>query len=148
MSNRTILHVDDDPLILRMVADQLEAQGYSVISRRDPTLTIATLVAEDCRVVILDVEMPEMNGLEVLRQVKHFDGGIQVVMLTGLDRQSTVLDAMRSGAEACFFKPLRDYQPLFEAVDAAFQKIDGWHRAVREFSRRQASSPALPTPVC
>jgi DNA-binding NtrC family response regulator len=122
-----------------MVADRLELEGYRVISLADPNDTIPTLLCEDCRVVLLDVEMPGINGLTVLHQIKEFDGGIQVIMLTGLDTLSTLLETMRGGAEACFFKPLQDYTELYEAIARAFQKIDGWHHSVQDFSARQSS---------
>ena len=105
---RVVLHVDDDPQMLRFVASLLEKGDYEVISIDDPTKVRATLLASDCRVVISDVDMPQMNGLELLRQIKQHDGGIHVVMLTGLVSMSTILDSMRLGAEACVFKPLSD----------------------------------------
>ncbi|MFI4877210.1 MAG: PleD family two-component system response regulator, partial [Blastopirellula sp. JB062] len=73
--NRTVLHVDDDPQILRLVNRQLASAGYSVISQEYPEKALKTLHDSTIRVCILDIEMPRMNGLELLREIKAYDGG-------------------------------------------------------------------------
>jgi phenylacetyl-CoA:acceptor oxidoreductase subunit 2 len=78
------------------------------------------LLVRDCRVVLLDIDMPQINGLEALREIKQHDGGIQVIMLTGLVSMNTVLESMRLGAESCLFKPVTDVAPLLDAIEAAW----------------------------
>ncbi|MDG1895645.1 MAG: response regulator [Fuerstiella sp.] len=70
MSNnaRMILHVDDDPQILQIVAKRLEKSGIEVLSMNSPDDVIASLVLTGCRVVLLDIEMPGTNGLDVLKE--------------------------------------------------------------------------------
>jgi DNA-binding NtrC family response regulator len=134
---KSILHVDDDRLILQMTADQLHAAGFDVVSLGEPRQAISTLLEENLRLVLLDIEMPNLNGLELLRQIKQFDGGVQVIMFTSLVSTTSLLESMRCGAEACFFKPLADYTPLVEAVSAAFDKVDRWWTAVHNLSERK-----------
>ena len=143
-NRHTLLHVDDDALIRAMVADQLESQGYQVIGLADPKDALRTLLNEDCRVVLLDVQMPGINGLELLQQIKAFDGGVQVIMLTGLVSTTTLLESLRRGAEACLFKPVANYDRLFDVVANTFQKLDRWWEAVEEMRCRQgAPQPAV-----
>jgi DNA-binding NtrC family response regulator len=134
---KSILHVDDDRLILQMTADQLHAAGFEVVSLSEPRQAISTLLEENLRLVLLDIEMPHLNGLELLRQIKQFDGGVQVIMLTSLVSTTSLLESMRCGAEACFFKPLADYTPLVEAVSAACEKVDRWWTSVQNLSERK-----------
>ena len=115
---QTILHVDDDPYLLRIVGAKLQSRGYDAIALTDPTRTIATLLDTDCRAVILDIDMPGINGLDVLSQIKAYDGGVQVMMLTGLVTTNTVLESMRRGAETVIFKPILDYNDLYSALEA------------------------------
>lgn len=138
-TERVILHVDDDRLMTEIVRERLEPYGYRVIPVNDPSSIIDVLVRNNCRVVLLDVQMPQANGLEVLTQIKQYDGGVLVIMLTGLVSMTSVLESMRRGAEACLFKPLNDLAPLLKTLDAAFQKIDHWWDTLQDLtSRRKA----------
>lgn len=142
---RQILHVDDDPQMTLLVAERLSPHGYEVVSLNDPTQAINELVQNQWRVVLLDVDMPRINGLDLLREIKAYDGGVQVIMLTGIVTVTTVLQSFRWGAEACFFKPLNDIEPLVEAIDNSFKKIDHWWGALEDLSHRKhhAGVPAI-----
>jgi DNA-binding NtrC family response regulator len=149
-TGRSILHVDDDPQITRIVASQFDKHGYQVTQLHNPLDALDMIVRSQHRVVLIDIDMPGLNGLELLRQIKAFDGGIQAIMLTGVVSMSTVLESLRFGAEACFFKPLNDYQPLVDAVEATFVKIDRWWTALEELTRRRhehTAAPSVGTPV-
>lgn len=135
---RTVLHIDDDRSMLHLVRKRLELEGYQVISLEHPDRLIEVLLQHDCRVVLLDVQMPTQNGLDLLSQIKQYDGGIQVVMLTGLVSMNTVLESMRRGAEACLFKPVRDFNDILHALSTTFEKLDRWWQTLEELSRRRS----------
>lgn len=137
---RTILHVDDDPDMLRIVARRLADEGYRVLSLSDPREVPARLSDSGARLALVDIEMPEMDGLSLLRQIKRDDASVQVIMLTGVVTLSTALRTMRYGAEACVFKPIDDFSPLLTAVDAAFAKLDRWWQSLEDLRRRKADS--------
>jgi DNA-binding NtrC family response regulator len=134
---RTILHVDDDPQMLRILGVKLRTQGYDVVSLDDPARTIPALLDSHCRAVILDIDMPGVSGLEVLSQIKEYDGGVQVIMLTGLVSMNSVLESMRRGAEAVIFKPILDYDELYAALEAMFIKLHRWRHTLQELTRRR-----------
>lgn len=139
---KCLMHVDDDPLMTRIVSQRLTAAGYEVISLNDPRQALGKLLETNCRLVLLDIDMPHRNGLDLLTEIKRQDGGVQVIMLTGMVSMTTVLQSMRKGAEACFFKPLRDVEPLLEAIDAGFAKIERWWKAL-EWRRALSSNGGL-----
>lgn len=134
---KNVLHVDDDPDMLQLVSKYL-SKSFNVHSIADPTQAIDHLVSTGCRLVILDIQMGEHNGLDLLRTIKRLDGGILVVMLTGLVSIESVLVSMRDGAEACLFKPLRDPSELTEAMEECATKVLRWHRSVNELLTRRA----------
>ncbi|MGC3966993.1 MAG: response regulator [Pirellulales bacterium] len=135
--NRTILHIDDDSQITRLVAHLLRRKGYEVASLNDPTQALGEILRHGYRIVLLDIDMPQLDGLELLRRIKEYDGGVQVIMLTGLVTLSNAMAAFRGGAEGCFFKPLEDVAPLCEAIDATFHKIEHWWRALHNLTRQR-----------
>ena len=144
-SSRAVLHVDDDPQFTRAIAARLAIFGFEVQSLNDSRRVLDELMRGQYRVVLLDIDMPHFDGLEVLRQIKSYDGGIQVVMLTGIVTMSAVLQSLRQGAEACLFKPVRDIEPLVDAIDEAFRKLDRWWQALEELSRRRQTGLELLT---
>jgi DNA-binding NtrC family response regulator len=81
--------------------------------------------------------MPNVDGIELMRRIKEFDGGIQVIMLTGLVTLSNAMAAFRRGAEACYFKPLESIDDLCVSIDATFQKIEHWWKALNNLSRQR-----------
>ena len=108
----------------------LGKEKYEVVSLDNPLRVSEQLTKTGARVVLLDIDMPEVDGLTLLKQIKMLDGGVQVIMLTGLVSLSTVLQSMRWGAEACIFKPLTDFDPLLTVVKTTFDKIDRWWQAL------------------
>ena len=135
--NRAILHVDDDPNLLRLVSKVLTKSGYDVFSLDDPTQAARQLLTTGARLVLLDIDMPKLDGMTLLQDIKQQDGGVQVIMLTGMVTMGTVLKSMRWGAEACVFKPLVDFVPLQTAVTASFEKIDRWWASLDDLTNRK-----------
>lgn len=134
---RTILHVDDDPAMTKLVQTRLKKFGYQTEPLNNPLLAKEKLVANQYHVVLLDIEMPQQNGLDLLKEIKELDGGVQVIMLTGMVSLTTVLKSFRWGAEACLFKPLSEFEPLVEALDETFRKINRWWVSLEELSKRK-----------
>jgi CheY-like chemotaxis protein len=103
-----VLIVDDDPLQLRLVSVALAQEGYDL----DTTLsgTGALKLAQKRRpdLILLDVNLPDMSGIEVLQRLKASPqcSGVPVVMLTGNSERQVVLDCMQAGAISFVVKPV------------------------------------------
>ena len=67
--NRTILHVDDDPQFTRLVAHVLQRKGYDVVSLNDPQQVLGELIRHGYRIVLLDIDMPGIDGIDLLRRM-------------------------------------------------------------------------------
>ncbi|MGL4511543.1 MAG: response regulator [Lacipirellulaceae bacterium] len=145
MNRKTVLHVDDDPLITRIIAEQLRGAGYESEAVNDPLTAMSALVRGQHRIVLLDIHMPHRSGLHLLSDIKAYDAGIQVIMLTGLVNETTVLEAMRQGAEACLFKPVSDERVLLDAIDSAFSRNERWWKSLADLNRRRTSEPEVAT---
>ncbi|WP_425616721.1 response regulator [Anatilimnocola sp. NA78] len=137
---RNILHIDDDPAVLRLVSNRLHEHGYDVTSCADPVNIEELLLSTNARICLLDISMPRFDGLEVLKQIKRYDGGIQVIMLTGLVSMNAVLDSLRNGAEALYFKPILNFEPLLEILGESVRKNDRWRTTLEELRQRRTQS--------
>ena len=117
--NSTVLHVDDDPVTTRVIAVQLRKFGINVTAVNDPFEAMSCLRRGNFGLVILDVDMPGIDGFDLLEQIKQYDSDIRVVMLTGRATTNTVIRSRQKGAEACFFKPLANVGALADAIQNA-----------------------------
>jgi two-component system KDP operon response regulator KdpE len=102
--NPRVLVVDDEPQILRFLQPALEASGYAVLHAATgaEALRAAANLAPD--IVILDLGLPDMDGREVLKQVRRFSK-VPVVVLSARDAEAEKIDALDAGADDYVEKP-------------------------------------------
>src|SRR5215471_8484740 len=93
-----LLVVDDDKKLCRLIKDYLEPLGYEVLTVNSGTEGLAKATAEKLDAIILDIMMPEMDGLEVLRRVRAVSN-VPVLMLTGLGEESDRIVGLEMGAD-------------------------------------------------
>ena len=110
----SILILDDDPRVLETLAAVLEELGHPLILCGDPRTALEEVWTHRPRVVITDLMMPQMGGIEVLRRVKEVDPAIQVILITGYGSVGEAVEAIRDGAFDFICKPFN--AALIEAV--------------------------------
>src|SRR5579871_887345 len=93
-----LLVVDDDRKLCRLIKDYLEPMGYEVMTVHTGSEALAKASAEKLDAVILDIMMPEMDGLEVLRRLRAISS-VPVLMLTGLGEESDRIVGLEMGAD-------------------------------------------------
>jgi FixJ family two-component response regulator len=116
---RRLLFIEDDEAVLKALGDYFAALKYEVIRAPTGKLGIAAFDAHDPDVTILDLKLPDIDGLEVLRTIRR--SRAVVVMLTGYGDIPTAVRAMRLGAENFLTKPV-DLPHLVAAVERAVEK--------------------------
>lgn len=105
MRNTRILVVDDEHLIRWSLEQSLKKQGYDVITAASGEEALRQVQEESPELMLLDIQLPGMDGLQVLEKVKEVDGEIIVVMVTALGVLETAVKAMRLGAHDYINKP-------------------------------------------
>ncbi len=123
--------VDDDAAILRALTRLLQASGYRVRPFQSPAefLRSATLDAPGC--AILDMHMPEFDGLELQRQILRRQSPLGIIFLTAHGRIDQCVEAVKSGAVDFLSKPVED-TVLLNAVDQALSKSQTRHLEQKE----------------
>ena len=104
-SGETLLIVDDDPAIQLVLADRLEALGYQVITAADGRTGLALLDQASPQLVLLDLQLPDMDGLEVLKAMRQREAEVTVVIITAYGTVERTVQAMREGAYNFITKP-------------------------------------------
>src|SRR2546423_6305969 len=107
-ATRTICLVDDDPSVLKATARLLSSAGWKVESFVDPIEFLEHARINQPGVVVLDILMPKMNGLEVQNRLRTISPATRVIILTSKDDPSIRVEAIDNGATAFFLKPVDD----------------------------------------
>ena len=101
----TVVLVDDDPAVLEAMRETLVLEGHQVRAHGEPLAALCGLDARFAGVVISDLRMPEMDGLELMARVHGIDPAIPVILVTGHGDVPRAVEAMRSGAFDFLEKP-------------------------------------------
>ena len=105
---KKILLVDDAAFMRKMIKDTLSKSGYTdlheAVDGADAVEKYSELHPD---LVIMDITMPNMDGLEALKAIRAKDGGANVVMCSAMGQESMVMDAVRSGAKDFIVKPFK-----------------------------------------
>ncbi|MFQ5793404.1 MAG: sigma-54-dependent transcriptional regulator, partial [Acidobacteriota bacterium] len=117
----SVLLVDDDPAFRKILSQELVSMGFELDSAGDGRKALAQLKRRDFDVVLLDIKMPEMDGVEVLRVIKSETPLTEVVMLTGHGTLDTAVDSMKLGAYDFLTKPCQ-LQELQSVIEKAHEK--------------------------
>src|SRR5262250_3566995 len=122
MSKRSILVVDDDQSVRSYLSDFLSSCGYAVECAESGDEAVARLNGGYVpSVVVQDIIMPGMDGIEVLESVKRINSAIPVILLSAVGQTKTVVDAMKMGAADFLVKPFEE-QELELAIENVVEK--------------------------
>ena len=137
----SVLLVDDDPLLRRLVTEQLSRSGFEMTAAVSGEEAIEALQASDYDVVLLDMRMNGMTGLDALREIRRLDDPPEVIMLTADTSLGTGIEAMRLGAYDYLTKPA-----TLDEMEAVIRKADEKRRLVRQNAGlRVAATRATPS---
>ncbi len=118
-----ILLIDDEEDIVRVLSMSLKSDGYEVVSALSGKEGLDVFNKESPDIVLTDIKMPGMDGLEVLKEVKNINPETEVIIITGHGDIDSAIEALQYGASDFINKPVRD-EALSIAIDRAKEKID------------------------
>ena len=122
-----ILIVDDSKSILRTLGDYFEAAGYAADTTTNPLKAMELVEEQNYHIVITDISMPEMSGLDLLKKIKTYNGFIHVIVMTGFTTTTNLMDALRRGAYDIIFKPIEDMGVFLKLFKDIEKRIDHWY---------------------
>lgn len=119
-----LMLVDDEERFLSTTAKLLQRKGHQVVTASGGREALDSLEKEDVEVVILDVKMPGMDGIEVLREIRLRFPLVGVIMLTGHGTIESAVEGMKLGAHDFVTKPCDIDDLLAKAEEAAVRRRD------------------------
>ncbi len=112
MQNEKILIVDDDPIVLKSLGKMLEMNGYAVTCASDGRTALEIIERNGQDIILSDINMPEMNGFELLEMVKEKSPTSAFIIITGYGTIEDAVNAMKMGAYDFVTKPINDEEIL------------------------------------
>jgi DNA-binding NtrC family response regulator len=110
--NSRILIVDDDKGICELLSSLVEGEGLRALAAGDGEMALKMIRSEDLDLLLLDIVMPGMDGMEVLRQAKDIDRELPVVLITGYADVAGAVKAMKAGAYDYLSKPFNNQEVI------------------------------------
>jgi DNA-binding NtrC family response regulator len=116
-----VLLVDDEDDFVKVLAERLEVRGLQVLTANCGRKAIEMVGEQGFDIIVLDLAMPGMDGLETLKAIKDHDPDIEIVMLSGKGTMRSGIDAIKSGAEDFLEKPV-DLSVLLGKIEEAKER--------------------------
>ena len=130
----SILIVDDDDLTLRTISIFLKKMHYDVETCKNGTEAINAIKKNFYNIVLLDLKLPDIDGLEVLKKLKDMNPSISVIMMTGYGTIETAVRSMQYGAEDYLLKPFKKLNELDIVIQRVlrYKTLEDENRILRE----------------
>ncbi len=122
--------VDDEEGIRTSLAAYLKLEGYKVSVAESGEDAIKKLRASKHNIILLDINMPGIDGLETLRIIKSIDFSIQVIMITAYSTFEKTMKSLEFGASDYILKPFDDLSEILRLVKISEEKLERWKRNV------------------
>ena len=117
-----IMVVDDAAFMRMMVKNALAQGGYTdVCEASDGAEAVQMYAEQKPQLVLMDITMPNMDGLEALKKIRENDGNAQIVMCSAMGQESMVIDAIKAGAKDFIVKPFKPAR-ILSTVDGLIGK--------------------------
>jgi CheY-like chemotaxis protein len=140
---QTILIVDDDAAIRVLLRSHLEAKGYTCAVASDGTEALVMLSKTQYHLLITDLDMPGMGGVELLQEVRNRGMITRCLVVTGYATIGNLTACLREGAVALVPKPLRTFDLLDQAVALAFEQTRLWAVQMKAIVQLKSDQAAL-----
>ncbi len=135
----TVLFIDDEEAILRSIARILARSEFNVLTSSKPVEAFELLASQRVDVVVSDIDMPDMNGLDFLERVRSQHPRVLRMLLTGSATVDRALRAINEGEVVRFFRKPFDIELFRRSMEALVQRIESLRAQDAEEERRRRS---------
>lgn len=129
----TILIVDDESSIRALLSDHFEKLNFEVYTAENGCKALEVLEEVKVGVIISDIIMPEMDGVELVKRVRIEHPMIRIIMMTGYVSIENLLICVQNQADTVIFKPFNNLDEFTKAVDESLRHLKHWQHKLNEY---------------
>jgi two-component system response regulator PilR (NtrC family) len=134
--------IDDEPDLLEIFAEEFRKAGIAMRTGADPVAALSEFEKSPVPVVITDLRLPRLGGIEILRRIKSLQPMTCVLVISGFVDRENILACFREGASDVFFKPLLSFESLVTEVQHALRRHRRWKETL--FDGQDITAAASP----
>ncbi len=124
-----LLIIDDEIEIGNTLKRYLELEtDYQITVYTNPLEALEKIKKGSVQIVLSDIMMPEINGIDLLREIKKADGLVQVIMMTAFSTVDKVIACLETGAADYIMKPFDDLEEVKKLIDQTTEKLSRWRK--------------------
>ncbi|MFO7848790.1 MAG: response regulator [Spirochaetia bacterium] len=136
MKLNTII-VDDDEMVLKLLSQYLkEREELTIKTMTTPKEALETISKEKVHILILDIVMPEMDGITLLEEAKKVDPLTHVIMMTADSTLGRVIESLGYGAMDFVMKPFEAPEDITDVVDVSVKRWERWNRVLKKTAKK------------
>jgi CheY-like chemotaxis protein len=117
---KRILLVDDEQDFVKLMKFWLESKGYSVVTAGDGENAVDLAKKEKFDIILIDLRMPKMGGLEAIKKIREFDKNIPIIVISAYVDDPNATEAMKYGISGIFCKH-KDFQEALSLLESALR---------------------------
>lgn len=130
--NINVLIIDDEENILSSLKRLLEDKGYTVITNSDPVAAIEYMRNNIVHIALIDITMPNLDGLSALSMIKDVNGITQIIMMSAYATADRVIAALENGANDFLLKPFNNLDHVVSIVEESEKKLVRWQGVLKQ----------------
>lgn len=130
--NINVLIIDDEESILSSLRRLLEDKGYNVITNSDPAAAIEYMRSNIVHIAMIDITMPNLDGLSVLSMIKDVNSLTQIIMMSAYATTDRVIAALENGANDFLLKPFNNLEHVVSIVEESEKKLVRWQGVLKQ----------------
>lgn len=125
-----VLIVEEDEDIISTLTKLLEKETYTVEAIRSAGDALERIKSEKYHIVLIDTDMHEMSGIDLLKEIKSYDALAQVIMMSGNSTMENILSSLEYGANDYIRKPFKSEEHVMQVIDYSVQKLERWRESI------------------
>ena len=130
--NINILIIDDEENILSSLKRLLEDKGYDIATCKDPLSAIEYMRNNIVHIALIDITMPNLDGLSALSMIKDVNGITQIIMMSAYATTDRVIAALENGANDFLLKPFNNLEHVVSIVEESEKKLLRWQNVLKQ----------------
>jgi DNA-binding response OmpR family regulator len=127
-----VLIVDNEADEALTLKKHLELEGYTADTAKSVAEAFSKVKKEKYHIVLANIAIPEIDGIQLLREIKQYDAMTQVIMMTGNSTMDKILTSLEFGANDYILKPFTSVEYVVTVIEYSLQKLERWRESIIE----------------